>query len=158
MKNNMALKWEKAQEKAKTKVEINFKKRWIPFLFEFAQKDLSKMDNLLPYLRAIAFLSSNPNQEFYLFDEDSFDSVWRRDFKESGYVSTDLGVVQAEVCKVLKYMGRKNLPDLSVPVILYHANIISGFYVNNSRGFLIESKGSPSSILHRSHATERPTR
>lgn len=124
------------------KRSIAFKKKWIPFLLDFAQTDLSKESNLISYWKAIAFLSSNPDEEFHLFDEDGFDIAWKRDFKESHYTSIDLGVVQTEVRKVLKYMERRNLPPLSEegpfhPIILYHANTMLGLYVDHGR-FIIK--------------------
>jgi len=134
--------WKKVLNDAWKKRSMAFRKKWVPFLLNFAQTDFSKEERLIPYWKAIGFLSSNPEQEFHLFDEDSFDLVWKS--TGSHYAAIDLTVVQAEIRKVLKYMGRKKSPPLSDgspgpshPIILYGVKTHSGLYVDHGR-FVIE--------------------
>ena len=112
------------------KRSIAFKKKWIAFLLNFSQMDLSKEERLIPYQKAMSFLSSpDPGIEFYLFDENSFDSWWKN--QRGNYPTIDLEKIQLELKKVLKFWKRKDMTDLTSPVVLYTTKTIFGLYIDH---------------------------
>jgi len=94
---------------------MNFKKRWIPFILEFAQANLKKISEgeLLRYRKGLIFLDSGFAERF---DEDGFQSSWKTGDYEN--VQFDLKQLQAGFNWVSKYLGRKDKSDaLQYPLV-----------------------------------------
>lgn len=139
MEKDMALKW----EKVKARVVSNFKKKWIPFVLEFAQTDLKKVNEakLSSYRKGMEFLKSTFAERF---DEDGY---WRSEEYEKKNMEIDdtlmkilLERFQSRFEWISKYMGRKDKTDArQYPLHLVITN--STLYINRHWGkdnFVIE--------------------
>lgn len=135
MKKNIALKWEKAKAKGQARVVSNFKKKWIPFVLEFAQANLKKatVEQKVSFRKGLLFLSS-PSAERY--DKEGFDVAWENGLYQDAEL--DLTQAQTELKKMLKYWHRKDLKDPpDSPMIVHHVRTLSGLYIDHGR-FSIE--------------------
>ncbi len=127
----------------KRDMALNFKKRWIPFVLEFAQANLRKANEaqLSRYRRGMIFLASAFAEKF---DEDGFEYSWRsgeveeiKSFLERlGIPITevvlmrpwyemeiDLGKIQSAFKWISKYMGRKDKKDAHMSLLYFTRTI-----------------------------------
>ena len=135
MKKDMALKWEKIQGR----VVSNFKKKWIPFVMEFAQADLRKVNEakLTSYRKGMKFLTL-PFAE--RFDEDGFENQWRSGGYEKENMEIDgtlmkilLKRFQSRFKWISKYMGWKDKTDAR-QYPLHLVKTYSVLYIDRSWG------------------------
>jgi hypothetical protein len=106
-------------------VNLNFKKRWIPFVLEFAQANLKKMDEryLASYRKDFLFLSSPLAEKF---NDYEFKERWENGLNQD--VDLDLAGLQSELKKVLKFWRRKN-DTRTRSRILYYVKTLSCLYI-----------------------------
>jgi len=130
MKMTDILRAEKAIGKGRARAVDNFKKKWIPFILEFAQANLKKVNEgkFSYYQKAIIFLASESAKEF---DEDSFEYSWR----SGRYKSTEINLekIQSGFKWIKKYMGRKDKTD-AVEYMLHHVITMSLLYIDRDFG------------------------
>jgi len=138
-------------KKNQERVVSNFKKKWIPFMLDFAQADLRKVDvaKLTSYQKGLNFLSS-PFAE--RFDEDGFENHRR----SGGYQKENMEIddtlkkilfkrFQPRFKWISKYMGRKDKTDAR-QYLLHHVKTNSFLYINRHWGkdnFVIEHQLDP---------------
>jgi hypothetical protein len=133
------LKAERMIAKGQARAANNFKKKWIPFVLEFAQANLRKMNKakLFSYRKGMKFLSS-PFAE--RFDEDGFENYWRSGGYEKQNMGIDdtvmkilLGGFQSRFKWISKYMGWKDKTDArQYPLHLVKTNSV--LYIDRSWG------------------------
>jgi hypothetical protein len=130
----------------KRDMALNFKKRWIPFVLEFAQANLRKANEaqLSRYRRGMIFLSSAFAERF---DEDGFEDSWRRRLDPD----LDLRKIRSGFEWISKYMGRKDKTD-AVEYMLHHVKTISVLYISRHLGrdnFVIKHHLQEESLVNR---------
>jgi len=135
----MALKWEKAKSKGQARVISNFKKKWIPFVLEFAQANLKKVSKakLFDYRKGMIFLCSSFIERF---DENGFKEYWISTGHEKENMEIDdtlmrilLGRFQSRFEWISKYMGRKDKTDAR-QYPLHQVKTNSVLYIDRSWG------------------------